>query len=212
MKYNQTISKQRKPAGTSKSEKLTISILIGLVIIWVLYRKFLEPETIGGDSRFYIFVFLIPTLLGIIILGFIRIRFLREKWNESKSLIAKIPLVLLYIVQGFLFSYLSIGLTSMGIWDYLNQRNASQSVSETVDCQIIKINSGTSRTPPNINFEFMGKEERINIDAGVYGQYFETNPNTIELQLTIKKGIWDYYIIERWKIKNNRYPPTAPLL
>lgn len=50
----------------------------------------------------------------------------------------------------------------------------------------------------------MGKEERITIDAHTYGQYFETNPNSIELQLTVKKGIWDYYVIEKWEIKKQQ--------
>ena len=87
---------------------------------------------------------------------------------------------------------------------YVNKRKANQSIVETINCHVTKINSGTSRTSPNIYFEFKGKTERINIDHQTYGQYFDANPKSLELQLDIKEGIWNYYIIDNWKIINNR--------
>jgi hypothetical protein len=161
-------------------------------------------ETIGNDFRYLFIVFLVPTVLGIIILGFVKRDFLISQLNDAKGLFQRGFLIFLYLIQGFLFSYLSIGVFASVIWDNLNKKNADLNPIEVIDCKIEKIDSGTSKTSPNINFLFHDKSERISIDHETYGKYYDSKSTDLTLQISVRKGIWNYYVLDEWKIINNR--------
>lgn len=192
----------------SKSKKRTSNlnyiILVGLVVLSVVYRSYFQIETIGSDYRYFLIIFLIPTVLGILILGIIKKEFLKTILKDSKGLFSKGFMTFLYIVQGFLFSYLSVGLLANVIWDNLNKKTADLNSIEIIDCRIEKINSGSSRTSPNIYFLFYGKSESISIDHETYGKYYDSKHTDLNLQIIVRKGIWNYYVLDEWKIINNR--------
>lgn len=191
-----------------KKEKKTSNknfiILIGLIVLFVVYRSYFKIETIGSDSRYLLIVFLIPTVLGIIILGFIKRDFLISQLKDAKGIFQKGFLIFLYFIQGFLFSYLSIGVFTSVIWDNLNKRTADLNSIEIIDCKIEKINSGTSRTSPNIYFLFQDKSESISIDHETYGKYYDSKLTDLKLQISVRKGIWNYYVLDEWEMVNNR--------
>jgi hypothetical protein len=192
----------------NKKEKKTSNqyylILVGLIILFVVYRSFFKIETIGSDFRYLLIVFLIPTGFGIVILGFIKKNYLKYKLKDAKGLLQKGFLILLYIIQGFLFSYLSVGLFANVIWDNLNKKSADVSPTEIIECKITNFNSGTSKSSPNIYFLLHDKYERLSIDHETYGKYYNKELTDLSLQIKVRKGIWSYYILDEWKIINNR--------
>lgn len=179
-------------------------ILVGLIILFVIYRSYFQIETIGSDFRYFLIVFLTPTVIGIVIIGIIEKDSIKSRLIEAKDFFSKGLLILLFTVQGFLFSYLSFGLIASMIWDNLNKKTADFSSVDFINCKIEKINSGTSKTSPNIYFLLHDKSERISIDNETYGKYFDSKLTDIELQISVRKGIWNYYILDEWKIINNR--------
>jgi hypothetical protein len=54
-------------------------ILIGLMIIGVINYCFFDPILIGHDNRYKIYVFLLPTVIGMLSLTFYRKDFLLRK-------------------------------------------------------------------------------------------------------------------------------------
>jgi hypothetical protein len=149
-------------------------------------------------------VFLAPTVIGILILGIIKKEYVKYRLIEAKGLLSKGFLIFLFTVQGFLFSYLSFGLIANVIWDNLNKKSADFSSSEIIYCKIEKINSGTSKTSPNIYFLLKDNSESISIDHETYGKYYDSKLTDIKLQISVRKGIWNYYILDEWKIINYR--------
>lgn len=179
-------------------------ILVGLVVLFVVYRSYFKTETIGGDSRYLLIVLVAPTLLGILIIGYFKRKFLRFRLNEAKGIFQKGLLFLFYFIQGFLFAYLSFGLFASIIWDNINKKTVDLNQKEIVYCRITDINSGTSKSSPNMYYLFQGNSECLSIDHKTYGKYYNTELVDLNLQLTVRKGIWNYYILDGWEIINNR--------
>lgn len=179
-------------------------ILVGLIALFVVYRSYFRIPTIGSDFRYLLIVFLLPTVLGIIILGFIKRDFLISQLRDAKGIFQKGFLIFLYIIQGFLFSYLSIGVVASVIWDNFNKKTADLNSIEIIDCKIEKINSGTSKTSPNIYLLFHLKSESIPIDHETYRKYYDSKLTDLKLQLSVRKGIWNYYVLDEWEIISNR--------
>ena len=198
------MEKQKLTKNEKKIDKRNYIILIGLVLVYVIYRSYFKLDTIGHDYRYFLIVLLLPTTSGIIILGYLKREFLIDKLNESKGVFQKGLLILLFLVQGFIFSYFSVGFVADAIWNHLNKKTADTSSAEIISCELTGIYSGTSKSSPKVYFEFHGKPEHLTIDHKTYGQYFTSKLKDLEIQLKIRKGIWNFYIIDNWEIKNNR--------
>lgn len=179
-------------------------ILVGLIVLYVVYRSYFKIETIGSDSRYILTVVLIPTVLGIALLGLIRRNFLKSKFKNTTGTLQKGFIILLYLIQGFLFSYLSIGQLASVIWDNLNKKTANLYPTEIIHCKITGIYSGSSKSRPTIYFMFRGHNESFTIDHETYGKYYNAKRNNLDLQLTVRKGIWNNYILDDWIIIYNR--------
>lgn len=98
-----------------------------------------------------------------------------------------------------------MGVFASVIWDNYNKKTADLNSIEIIDCKIEKINSGTSKTSPNIYFLFHDKSESIPIDHETYGKYYDSKLTDLKLQLSVRKGIWNYYVLDEWDIISNRY-------
>ena len=179
-------------------------ILVGLIFLFVMYQSCFKLEIIGSDSRYFLIFILAPTLFGLLILGYFKRNFLRFRFKEGKGIIQKGFLFFLYFIQGFLFAFLSVGLFANIIWDNLNKKTADLNPAELIYCSITDFSSETSKSGPGIYFSFRGKNERLSVDHATYGKYYNTKPVDLNLQLTIRKGIWNCYIVDEWKIINNR--------
>jgi len=96
-----------------KLNKTHYSILLGFIALSCFHYFFLEPETIGHDNRYNIYVFWIPVIIGIVALGFYRKDFLLTKFAVSKGIGLKLFVVFFIYFKGFLFHFLVLDFLQM---------------------------------------------------------------------------------------------------
>ena len=182
-------------------EKRHYNIVIGLMISFVTYSFFFEPNLIGHDSRYTIYVFLLPTLLGLLILAIYRRQFLISKFTTNKGFTIWAFMMLFYLVQGIIFSYLSFGQVAKISWDILNNKTAKQNTEEVFDCQVTRFWNGKSSS---IDFLFNDSHNKFDVQNKTIKEYIDKNPDDYYLSITARKGLWNYYLLEHWDIKNKK--------
>lgn len=196
MKFGQkrlTVTKEKK------LEKRHYSIIIGLMISYATYYFFFEPNLIGHDSRYTIYIFLLPTLLGLLTLAVYRRKFLIIKFSTNKGFTLRTFMTVFYLIQGLLFSYLSFGQVAKISWDILNNRTSKQNIEEVFDCKITRF--WTGRRSNNIDFLFNNRHNKFDVQYKTIKDYLNTNPDDYYLKITARKGLWNYYLVEHWDIK-----------
>jgi len=176
-------------------------VLIVLVIISLIYRAFFKAHTVGHDYRYTLFVVSLPILIGVVLLGYYRRDFLKKRIFESNKLLIKSILILFYLIQGLLFSYISIGVASEATWNYFNKKTAKENFTETFQCKITGFLTQTGSMNPGFYFLFQGKNEAIRSDYNTMKNYLKKNPDNYEVIIQARKGIWNYYVIYDWTIK-----------
>lgn len=191
----QTITKEKR------LEKIHYRILIGLMVIGVVQYYFFDPTTIGHDNRYTLYVFLLPTIIGILALAFYRKDFLLHKLTISENLIGKFLIIIFYLVQGFLFSFLSIGLISKLTFNYINNDIAKQNQTEIITCEITRFWTGRR---PSIDFKYDNRHDKFRVNYNTIKEYEDKQPDDYKLEITARKGLWNYYKVDDWTIKNIR--------
>jgi len=88
-----------------RNDKRFSRILIGLMIAWAIYFRFLRPQTIGHDVRLNICVFFAPLVLGIFLIGYYRRNHWLEKFRQEEGVLNKTLIAGWYLFQGMLFSF-----------------------------------------------------------------------------------------------------------
>jgi len=185
-----------------KLEKVHYKIVIGLMIVFILYYKFIHPKTIGYNFHYTLYIVVLPIIIGILALGYYRRGFLLDKINISKRAFFKIFAGGFYLLQGILFSILSFGLVAIASWDYINKSTADRNPSEIIKCKITKFYSGGARSGPAIEFKYQNRNEKLSINYKTLKKYKDSSPEKYELQISIKRGLWNYCIVNDWTIKN----------
>jgi hypothetical protein len=193
--------KRKLKIKEKKTERIHYSLLILALIFCVVNLAFIESKTIGGDNKFEIYIFLLPTIIGIIFFGIYRKEFLIRKYLSFKETYLKLYVIVFYLLQGILVSYLSFGQIASVIWNYINKYEADKNPTEIVIC---KVTGFYTKKNPKISFDFNNQTEVFNVSSEMNRENYNRNPKDFELEITIKKGIWNYYIVEHWKLKNIR--------
>ena len=191
----QTITEEKR------LERIHYRILIGLMIIGVVNYYFFDPTTIGHDNKYTLYVFLLPTVIGMLVLAFYRKDFLFHKLTISNKLIGKFLIIIFYLVQGFLFSFLSIGLISEITFNYLNNDTAKQNQSEIITCEITRFWTGKR---PSIDFKYNNGHDKFRVNYKTIKEYEDKQPSDYTLEISARKGLWNYYLVDDWTIKNSR--------
>jgi hypothetical protein len=184
-----------------KTERIHYSLLIFALIFCIVNLAFIESETIGHDERYVIYIFWLPTIIGIIFFGLYRREFLIRKYLSFKKTYDKIYVIGFYLLQGILVSYLSFGQTASVIWNYLNKKESEKNMTEIINC---KVTGFYTKKNPEVSFEFKNQTEVFNVSSETNRENYNRNPKDYELEITVQKGIWNYYIVKHWKLKNIR--------
>lgn len=180
-------------------ETLHYRILIALMICVLITGYFFGNNTIGYDSRYYLYVFLLPILFGMLILGFYRKEFLIRMYLGYKKFYEKVFVVGFYLFQGIIISGLSFGQASYIIWNYLNKNEAEKQPTETLVCPVTEFHNGRGRA--SIDFEFQNRPENFKVTTSIVLKYKEDNPGDYVVVIEAKKGVWNYYYVENWNLK-----------
>lgn len=103
-----------------------------------------------------------------------------------------------YLLQGFLFSYLSFGQVAKMSWDYLNYQTGNQNLSEQVTCNVTRF--WAKRRPYSFDFEFNGESESFRVPYRDVKPYRDKDPKLYELEIKVRKGLWNYYLVDSWRV------------
>jgi hypothetical protein len=197
MKFKQKgITKTRE----GKIKRLEYRIVIGFMIAYVLYFMFFEPFFVGNDNRYFLYIGLFPTLVGLILLAYYRMQSIIYNIINSESIKIRFFVVVFYLFQGALISYTSFGLITKIIWDFVNYQTAKQNIEVVYDCKVTKF--VRSRNSNKIHFIFKGKDESVSVDYDFIKEYIDKNPNRYNIKITTREGVWNYYYVEDWDISN----------
>jgi len=172
------------------------------MIFCVVYYYYLEPitigKTIGYDWRYNIFIFWSPTIIGIITLGIYRRNFLINRFSTNKGLALWTFMILFYLAQGLMFSYLSFGQIANVTWGIINKKTAEQNPIEIFQCEVTKFRTHKG---PSFDFKFKGVHESIRVNYETIKEYKDKNPNNYIIEIEGRKGIWNHYILNSWILK-----------
>lgn len=180
-----------------KLEEIHYRIIIVLAIIAVGYHFLIQPKTIGHDLRNTIFVFLIPTIFGMIILGIYRRQFLIDNFLNNKGFGERTFMIFFFLLQGIIFSYLSFGQLAQIGWDTINYREAQRNPQEIIVCDVERF---WSKRNSKIDFKLNDRPENFKVEYSVIKQYEDKKPNNYKLEIKVHKGIWNHYLVDGYTI------------
>lgn len=171
------------------------------MLFYVAYSLLIEPKTIGGGYRYTLYIVGLPTLFGLLALGYSRRQTLKKRLAESKGFLLRAFLSIFHLLEGLLFSYLSFGqLAKMG-WDYANTRAAEAAVRETIECPVTRFR--TKRRPYAVDYRFHNRDERFWVSYSWIREYKDEDPGDYSVEIEVRKGIWNYYIVDSWELRKN---------
>jgi len=180
-------------------------ILIGLLIFSIVYHWIFDKFTIGSDFRYSLYVFWIPTVTGLVIFAFYRRGFLMTQFSVNRGIILWGFMIVFYIAQGILFSYLSFGQVAKIAWNIANDRAAAKANTRIIHCPITRFWIGRKCT---VDIEFNGRSERLPTSFSFIHQYEDADPENYDAVVTVRRGLWDHYVIDDLVIEKR--PVMAP--
>ncbi len=186
-------------------DKINDTLFFIFCLIGIIYFLFFQSVTIGGDYKYFVYVFLIPTLIGFFITA--KFTFFSKSWksifndlHKEKYLILKFIYPFLLIITNFIFSYIFFGNSANIIWDTINKLESEKNKAEKYFLPITKIYT-SYKYKDKIRFVFLNKEESISVKYSEIKPFLNKNTDNLKIEIKVKKGIWNYYILESWEIK-----------
>lgn len=178
-------------------QKKADKLLLFLLAFGAIYYYFIAPKTLGHDVRYSIYIFGLPTLIGLVSIGIYARLFLIREFSTHKEIGSRIFMAFMYLLQGIFFSYFSFGQAAKMGFDFLNDNVASKNKIETVECVVDNFSYGKN---PSIEFHFNGHYERLEVAYSFIAPHKNENPNHYSVRLILKKGLWNYYRIQSWSL------------
>jgi len=191
----------------SQEDEIAFRLLFGLAIYGVTYYFFFKPLTIGHNLNFTLYINWLPIILGMVIIYWLRRDFLKRLNLAFKSKSDKFFTYLLLFIMGLMYSYLSFGITTEIIFHVVNKLNIRNEQQITYIFPIEKINYSYNNKMPSeksIIFNFQNHSEKIKIDRSLYNQLKNENIQKLSLEIKCRKGMFDVFYVDGWKILNMR--------
>ncbi|WP_298392416.1 hypothetical protein [Flavobacterium sp.] len=201
-----------KPSKTTKTkqkkrEEIQYQFLIAVLVIGLIHYFFIESKYIGGDYRYDLFVFWIPVIVGFLLI--VKFNILSIDWKDILTNIRKeknifhkiIYLPLLFLVH-FMLAVMYFWIPANIIFDGINKIESNKNVIETYTLKVHEFHHSSGRSGSTlVRFIFKGEKEHIKVSYEDIKPYLDKNPNDFQISIEVKKGIWNYYILENWDIK-----------
>ena len=194
-----SVLKERVKKGAKKEK----TIFFGIIIIAVIYYIFFESLSLGGDYRYELYVFWLPTILGFFVA--FKYSFISEYWSsliidviKEKHFLLKIFYPLFLVIITFIYSVMMFCMPSNMIWDIFNKIEAQNNKIEIFQYPIEKFNAGKRES---IGFYFNKSWETIPVHYEIVKPYLDKNPHNYKIKLEVRKGLWNHYVLESWDIR-----------
>lgn len=187
-----------------KRAKIEGKIFFNIIVIGLVYYIFFESKSIGGDYRYDLFVFWMPTLIGF----FLSIKYFSfsEYWSslipdikKEKRFILKIFYPIFLTVITFTYCVILYWMPCNVIWDCINKYVANKNRTEVFIVPVTQFKE-VSKSPDRIDFYMNNKFESIPVASEVIKPYLGKNPKNYKIKIKVKKGIWNYYVLEDFDI------------
>lgn len=179
----------------NRKDRLVYAIpVIGTVLF--LLTGWLKPLTIGYDLRYTICVIALPIVTGLILFITYRKKFLDTKAVNATKGIRKIIYSIILAFAISLFSFFTLGTVAIIVFETTNYNIAKKSEPDTITLPIDFYFDSSKRH--GVSFLFEGKSESISLERSDVKKYESSGYKKIKL--TIRKGIWNHYIVDDYKI------------
>lgn len=199
---------KKKPTNNSKENKRAKILYWSFIIasaLFVIHYKFIESNYIGSDYRYNLFVFWMPTLIGFFITikyDVLQIdwKYFYSKLKEEKKFHIKIFVFVFMHIALFLFSAIMFWMPCNIIWDVLNKRESKKNKLEVFFIPVEKF-SRSSKSSDRIYFYFENEIESIPVNYNDIKPYLDKNPRNYKVEIDVRKGIWNHYVLESYDIR-----------
>lgn len=175
-------------------------IIIGLIIASILFHTLIEEKLLYDSKSYFIYLFIMPLIVGFSGLTFYRRKFLLSKYKASENVIYKLFVLFFYTIQGLLFSYLSTVLFTNFVFNFVNKQVSNKSPTEIISCQITRIYLGRYSS---IDFNFKNCHNYFRENYHSIKDYENEDLSKIAIEIKVKKGLLGSYVVENWRIKKS---------
>ena len=178
--------------------KKQLKLILFLAFLGAIYHFYIEPKQIGYDSRYLVYVFILPTIVGAAVIGIYRRQFLSNQFSRGKGFLLRIFMMFFYLLQGLVFSYISFGQLTKMSWVFACFLKAKDKGEETLYCDVARFYTGRQSA---VEFKFKGHSERFRVPYSEIKPYKSDPPSNYYLKIKAAKGLWDYYRVQDWIVQ-----------
>jgi len=177
---------------------LIIAFAAGSVVLHIC-----KPVSIGHDIKYTFFIELFPIALGIVLFIIYRNKLLHTSAILKLKLYQKAGAAVTLLLVVSLLSYLTFGLLFRLGFEYANYTSAQNNKPSIITLPVAKFAQGTGRHRRSTNyiyFSFLNKKEKINVSLEDIKQLKSEASVKNRIELKLRQGIWNHYIVEEWDI------------
>ncbi|WP_405207227.1 hypothetical protein [Aquimarina sp. LLG6339-5] len=189
-----------------KKDNLHYNFFVFFAIVAVLKYLLFDDKLIGSDIRYDIFIFWLPIILGLIILGVYQRKYLIYLFKDNDTIINKLMYSGFVLLIGSMFSFLSFHTTADFVFQIMNKNEIEKAESKIVDFDIDSFNEKKgSKTQlltggNKIWYEYEGNKESLKVNKEII-ELLKKDLKNYLIEIELKKGIWKHFIIIDWEIK-----------
>jgi|GEM_PF-5400504 len=189
--------KKPKKQDTEKKQLRIFNWVFYTLLALSVFQLFMEAETIGHDTRYFYWIILLPVLTGLVCFLYFGYGYFKSDFTGIEKMYQKILVGFLLLVFIVFMSLISFGTIARATLDYCNRSAAEKKQAEVVYCDVTKFQSGKHCS---IKFKFNKENEYFGISYKTYKSFADKAPGNYQLEITIQKGVWKYYVVNSWNI------------
>ncbi len=106
-------------------------------------------------------------------------------------------MIVFYLIQGVIFSYVSFGQVAKMAWDAANYTVSGKQAPQLVYCNVERF---WAHRNSKVEFTFNNRYEHLNVPYRHLKPYADKDPKDYQLEVRARQGVWGYYIVEHWAL------------
>ncbi|MCD8450437.1 hypothetical protein LNI98_12130 [Tenacibaculum dicentrarchi] len=189
-----------------KKDNLHYNVFVFFAIVAFIKYILFNEKLIGSDIRYNIFILWIPIILGLIILAIYQRKYLIYVLRDNDTLINKLMYFGFVLLIGTMFSFLSFHTIADFTFQIINKNEIEKTESKLINLEIDSFyekKGGKTQLLTGGNkiwYEYEGNLENFKVNKGII-QLLKKDLKNYLIEIELKKGIWNHFIIIDWKIK-----------
>ena len=202
-KFKEKQEKKEAQRKQKRANKISGRILITGMILFILLMIF-SPRSVGYDSRFIVFIILLPIALGTIPLLIYQSKLTEALgWTSDykEALWEKIAFQGVYLLSSIFFSFFTLSVPVQIGFEAANFYTAKGSKQETVIVTVDEFHEDQGKSDSDqIEFHFNNHYESIKVSEENITRYIIESATKHRIKLKLRKGIWNHYLVDDYDI------------